>query len=375
MPRLRDLRLAPARSACAGRGLAIRDQEVSDHSATPSRRRRRIATLIVAEILWALYLLLTYYKVEWLARVKPDVWLYDWNVYHAAATDLVARDLYRVPLIEPGYELPVTIFNYPPLAAAWEVPLLPLGREDGGLAFVLLSLVAVVIGVAMTVRAAGLRPGFIWVPAILLTYAVFWAEVGADIGLANNNLLVFLLIALFAAAHMDRRHRVAGILLGLAIGTKIWPVLILILILRERRWTEVKWTAYALSLQGLLVVLWLGPDALPKMADAILFNTARDLGVATVLWTTAFRVWWDWWPVWGGYLVALLLIALPTRGRLGLGLAILAGLSLNANLWHHYIWSFVLAAALIGASINWREAAAYVRRLVRPRPAAAPQTS
>ena len=45
------------------------------------------------------------------------------------------------------------------------------------------------------------------------------------------------------------------------------------------------------------------------------------------------------------------LVAIPARGRSGLGLGIIAGLSLNANLWFHYVWSFALGWTLLAAGI------------------------
>ena len=66
----------------------------------------------------------------------------------------------------------------------------------------------------------------------------------------------------------------------------------------------------------------------------------------------------DWWPVWGGAAVAVVLLLLPVRGRAGLGIAILAGLAAIPNLWNHYLPFVLMALALIGADLadRWRNA-------------------
>jgi hypothetical protein len=66
-----------------------------------------------------------------------------------------------------------------------------------------------------------------------------------------------------------------------------------------------------------------------------------------VIWTSWARAAWEWWPAWGGYAVAALLLLVPATGRLGLGLGIVAGLSLNSYLWHHYAPVLVFGAALV----------------------------
>ena len=60
--------------------------------------------------LWAYFI--------WVQQFAPRfTWLIDWHVYAAAAQDLVAGDLYRVPLVS-AFSIPIDAFNYPPLAAA-----------------------------------------------------------------------------------------------------------------------------------------------------------------------------------------------------------------------------------------------------------------
>jgi hypothetical protein len=275
-----------------------------------------------------------------------DVWLFDWNVYQAGARDLVARTVYEIPLVQPGHRLPVEDFNYPPLAATWAAPLLPLGREAGGIVWLVICGTCLAIGTVFSVRAAGLWLGIAGLSLAVYTRLPFFF---GDVMLGNNNHLVFALIGVFVWAHLSSRQRLAGALLAMAIGTKVWPIALLVLLLRERRWTEMRWVLAGLTVQFAAFAVWQGLDGLEAMVGAVSGgNSARateaDVGV---LWTTAARLMWDWWPAWGGYALAVLLLAIPATGKAGLGLGILAGLSLNQNLWNHYLLTFLLAVVLL----------------------------
>ena len=312
--------------------------------------------LAAALLLWAVWLMRCAQIVIAHADRVPrrNTWLYDWNVYHAAAIDLLERALYRVPLIEPGHALPIDFFNYPPLAAAWAVPLLPFGREPGGIAWLLIGIAATSVGALLGARAIGLpwKWAAFLAGAALAVYA-HWPPVEAGILLGNNSHLVFGLVAGFALAHMRGHQRVAGVLLGLAIGTKLWPLALVVLLLRERRWPELRWAAGVLLVQAALVVAWLGPDVAGPMIDAIAGgNLGRsEPAIEHVIWTGWARVALDWWPDWGAYAVAAALLLVPAVGRLGLGLGIVAGLSLNLYLWHHYAPALVLGVLLTAAGV------------------------
>ena len=308
--------------------------------------------LVISLPLWAMWLTRsTWIVVAHTGHVpRSDAWLYDWNVYHAAAVDLLNRTLYRVPLVEPGHQLPIDFFNYPPLAAGLAVPFLPLPTEPGGIAWLVVGIVATSLGALIAGRAIGLS--WAWsslVAGAALVVYTGWAPFESHIVLGNNNHLLFALIAGFALAHRRERQRTAGVLLALAIGTKLWPVALLVVVLRERRWRELRWTGGVLAIQGLVAIAWLGPDVIGPMVPALVDqNVSRGIPSADlVIWTGWARAAWDWWPAWGGYAVAVALLLVPATGRLGLGLGIIAGLSLNTYLWHHYAPVFLFGAILI----------------------------
>jgi hypothetical protein len=59
----------------------------------------------------------------------------------------------------------------------------------------------------------------------------------------------------------------------------------------------------------------------------------------------------DWWPQWGGYAVAVLLLLIPATGLTGYGIATLAGLSAIPNLWRHYLGTIVFGFALLARGL------------------------
>jgi hypothetical protein len=284
-----------------------------------------------------------------LGPAGDSVWLYDWRVYYAGALDLVERDLYLDHGIGVrNLQMPVHVFNNPPMAAALPLPLLPFGYEVGGLIWVIAGAVALAASAVAAVRVLGIRLGWAWVGLFWLAYVVQPFFVRNTV-LGNVNAFMLPIVVAFAWAHLKGYQRSAGLLLGLAIAIKVWPVLIAILLIREKRWLEIEWTAALVAVQGIIVVLWLGPTVLPEMVAALRTVVPIPAGVV-VLWTTWARTSLEWWPAWGSIAVAGLLIAIPARGRLGLGLAMLAGLSLIANLWDHYLPTFVFVALLIATS-------------------------
>jgi len=307
----------------------------------------------VAALLWSTAIVLAINFVVLVFRRHSDALLFDFNVYWAGARDFVERDLYRAPLMLVGHHLPIGWFNYPPLAAAVVAPLLPFGRESAGLVFMVASSAGLGLGLQLSFLTLDPRRPWLWAGLLFAGYFLLWPYAAGELAVANNSQLVFLLVAGFAAAHASAQQRLAGVLLAMATGMKLWPIVLILLIARERRWTELRWGLGGMAVQAVVFLAWLGPDVVGPMASAILGqNVAHpDAGNVAVLWTTWARTSWAWWPMWGTYVVAGALLAIPATGRLGLGLGLLGGLSLNANLWHHYAPFFLLAFALMIAAV------------------------
>lgn len=283
--------------------------------------------------------------LAWVARlvgqqfIPQPTWLYDWHVYSAAASSLVERTLYYAPL-ESAFPLPVTVFNYPPLSALAVVPLLLLPDQVAGTMFVTANIAAMAAAAILAARLMRLSEAAAWAG---LGFYVFTFNPWAWLALLGNNTpLVLLLVVAFGHFHLERRQGLAGVLLGIAIGLKLWPAALLPLLIREGQWRSLLWAAGIGVAVGLATVAWLGPDVIGPAADAL-----RSRGVIKpenpVFGITWLRENLDWWPWWGGYAIAAALALIPARGRLGLGLGILAGMAAIPNLWRHY-----LPTALIG---------------------------
>lgn len=287
-----------------------------------------------------------------LGAEQPFLIHYDWHAYVAGALDLIDRTLYRQPLELGGVPLPLTAFNMPPMAALEAAVFLPLGRSAGGVAWQVLGVSAVALAAISlprlwgkswrrSVQVAGVILGvYLLLDHVLIPdpLSYWWGLV-----LGTNNYLMLGLIAAFAISYRAGRDRLAGSLLALAVATKIWPLTLAVLVLRERRWRVAVWAAALSGLQAFVWLAWLGPDVVPHAIEALL---QEDQAPEAIIGVAALRS-IDWWPSWAGWLVAALLLALPIRGRAGIGLAILAGLAVITNLWGHYLPTVLFAVGVL----------------------------
>lgn len=291
---------------------------------------------------WFLFALVTAVA---LARgpAAGGVFQVDWHVSRLGLDQLLDRTLYRTPLNDAGLVVSTPIFNLPPLLAAWAAPLAPLPLTVGGHAWQLVGALGVVVaGLVAADRSGVRRPMAVAGIALgVLSVTPLYVE---GLHLATNNYLVLGLVAGVAYAYLRGHHRWAGALLGLAIATKLWPATLLVVALRDGRWTTMRW-AIGAALLGLgPFFAWLGTDAIAAFATALRTQippTGYLIGPTAV---DGLR------PVWNaglGWAVTAGLLLLPARGATGLGVAILAGLAPIANLWIHYAPTVLFAVALV----------------------------
>ena len=306
-----------------------------------------VALWAFAIIIWAarfLHLLVAHY----------EGWLFDWHVYLAAARNFLDGNLYRVPLV---YEvrLPVDSFNYPPGSAAIVVPFMVLPDDVSGLLWVILNVASVAIVAVLTMYIIGARPIWLWSGLLFFLYsALEFSALPAMLG--NNTPMVLLFVAGAVAAHFANRATLSGVLLGIGIAMKLWPAALFVPLLRERQWQTLAWasgTAAVIIGGGLL---WLGgPSAVGPMVSSLLIDV-EPKPTQILIGLTWLRVHTDWWPEWGGYAVAILLLLIPVKGRLGYGIATFAGLAAIPNLWRHYSGSIAFATLLvIGGLVRRRD--------------------
>ena len=292
-----------------------------------------------------------------------------WNSYTKQFQDSCYTDIYPLYYTEGLYNKQVPYsghpVEYPVLiggamqAVAWlvrNVDATIRGREFYDVTVVLLALCAVA-AVLATARAAG--PGRRWQallvalsPALILNAFVNW------------DLIAMALTALGIAAWAARRGVWAGVLLGLAVATKFYPLVVLgallLLCLRAGRLREFAKTFAAAALAWLAVNLPVMIVALPGWATFYVFS--RDRGA-------------DWGSVWymfeyfnlprlGNYqlsvlnemsaaalvvavaAIALLALAAPRRPRLPqLCFLLLAAFLMTNKVWspQYVIWLVPLA--------------------------------
>jgi hypothetical protein len=289
------------------------------------------ASWIISVALWSAYLL----------HPHGSSYLLDFHVHAAGAWDLLDGTLYQTELLHPG-RLPVDRFNYPPLAAAIAVPFAWLPDPVGGSAWVILNIVAMAGACVLTTRLLGVALGWAGIGFGLFTIYP-WA---LSTLLGNINPLVLFLVLLFADLHLRGKQVESGVVLGIAVGLKLWPITLVSLLLRERRWSALAWLAWLLVLQAGVTVFLLGTDVIPHLVANLTYRL--PLGPEDfVIGPSAL----EWWPRWGSYLLAAALLLVPARGRMGIGLAMLAGMALVPNLWRHYFPTVVVAGLLILADV------------------------
>jgi hypothetical protein len=102
---------------------------------------------------------------------------------------------------------------------------------------------------------------------------------------------------------------------------------------------------------GLATITWLEPAVVGPAVDSI--RSRDDIKPGNVVFgITWLRESLDWWPSWGGYAIAAALAVIPARGRLGLGLGMLAGMAAVPNLWRHYLPTVAVGLLLVAFGIR-----------------------
>jgi hypothetical protein len=304
--------------------------------------RRSLGILSVAG--WLLFIYLSATTLMKGATSEGDVFQVDWHVYWAAAHDLLSGDLYQVPLDAGGLALSTPDFNLPPLSAAAALPLLALPIRFAG--YVWQAVGAGSIAVATIAALAIWRVPRPWLHGGLvagpLALTLLYVE---GLHLGTNNYLVLALVAGFAWLFLRGADAPAGALLGTALALKLWPAVLLVVALRERRLRLVAWAAGLAVIQGVVLFGWLGVDALPAFFENLRMPipaTGYLIGPSAV---DGVR---EAWNSGVGVVIGLAILALPLRGPAGIGAAIVAGLCAIPNLWIHYGPTVLFAGSLLG---------------------------
>ncbi len=247
-------------------------------------------------------------------------------------------------------------FTYPPFATVAMVPLaLPPLRLTAAL-WAAVSMAALAVTVALVRRELG-RPAPGWLVALLTAAAVALEPIWQNVTFGQVNTLIMLAV-LVDLLRPDRRG--SGVLVGLAAGLKLTPLVFVVLLLLVGRRAAAGRAVLAfagtvavgfVAMPGASVTYWtdgllaadrVGPPALAHNQSVFgALTRLLDGKPSTLLWLA----------VAGPLALAVLLVGARWWRRgdrvLGTGLAALAMLVLSPVSWtHHWVWAAPLALVL-----------------------------
>lgn len=305
------------------------------------------ASAIVALAGWLLFAYLTLTTMSGRAGSGGEVFQVDWHVYWAGANDLLGRELYRVPLDAQGLTLSTPHFNLPPFSAVWPLPLLGLPISVGGSIWQVVAAASIAFAAAVSLDLVRVSRPWLMAGIVIgpLAPTLLYLE---GLHLATNNYLVLGLVAGFAWHYLRAAEAPAGVLLGIAIATKLWPAVLLVPAVRARRWGVVAWAIGIAVVTGVVLFAWVGFDAVPLFVQRLgtaIPPTGYLIGPVSV---DGLR---ELWSGGLGLLVGVVILALPLRGPAAIGAAILAGMAAIPNLWIHYGPTILFAGALIAGAL------------------------
>ena len=300
-----------------------------------------------------------------LNRVRMHRHLIDLQVYRKGAwAFLHGRDLYGPGL--PGPRLPYT---YTPFSTVAFAPLSVLPLHVAMIAHTFASIAALYAGIALVTRELSADQS--WTPstiaiAALVTFGAYWSEpVSQTLGFGQINLVLMGLVLVDLLAL--RNSRWAGVLIGIAAGIKLTPLIfVAYLLLTGRRRPGVVALLSASSTVAIGWVLMPGPSThyfLHLMFDDRRIGAPGYVGNQSLngMWTRIEHGYVPARPFWDLSAVVVLGVGLWAARRVharfgephGLAVAAITGLLVSPISWsHHWVW-FVVPAMIV-ASSAWR---------------------
>jgi alpha-1,2-mannosyltransferase len=199
----------------------------------------------------------------------------DFRAYIGAARDMAAgHSPYHS--FDGSASVVMTGFDYPPFAAVLVRPLALLSDQAAMTTWLLMSLGCTVAGALVVVRTA--LPASWPRTELALLGALAFSPVTYNYWHGQMNPVIFLLLALAFRSWVRGRELSTGVLLGLAAGIKLAPVVLIVLLLRRRWW---RGTA-AMALTGLATVavaaLALGTGPVRAFVTDVLPSLTRETG-------------------------------------------------------------------------------------------------
>ena len=299
----------------------------------------------------------------------------DFAAYLGAARSMAAggsayANFSSAPVTETG-------FVYPPFAALLVRPLALLSTRAAMVVWLWLTLACAVTGAIVVARTALPRS---W-PRVELAVlaAIAFAPATYNYWHGQINPVIFLLLAISYWAYVRDRQVTAGVLLGLAAGIKIAPIIFLIVLIR-RHW----WRGTAAMVSTGVVTLILGAFAvgggaaitfvtkvLPGLnrATGWIYNQSLGGAIGRVAYQSVLVVQPTSWPVQVANIVAALLVVgltgwavrpawrSPEERGAEFGLAITAMLLAGGVAWYaHFVHLIIPLFCVLGlvAARGWR---------------------
>jgi hypothetical protein len=218
----------------------------------------------------------------------------DLNVYQASAANHVALGIAHIPH---------TSYIYPPFFAVLLRPLALLSYRDAEIVWFCCNVL--LLGVVCLLLAPLLRISWRWSAVLfgasVVVPAVYDTWLLGQVSILLTALLLASLLLTYTPMPTVRRDVVAGLLLGLAVAIKLYPLVLVGVYLRHRRWRVLQGIMYSLGGAFVVGTLWGGgwsttwywfTDVLPATSTMAPFPANQSLrGVVERFFTaTTFQV-------------------------------------------------------------------------------------
>lgn len=231
----------------------------SRHSPLP---REMLTFLCLNFLLFAICLCFILYRVHYDASYAHG--LIPTILSRPLFTDLLALSTNMRMLHDPGFFTNPPPWNYPaPAVFLYRLLLLRIFRpfpNEGELFYLVLvsaGLITVLIATAKTLVRKGLSTGWAWaypLLTLLLSWPVFFG-----IRQGNIEALTWLVVAAAVWACFQDRWWLAAVLVGLVAGFKIYPILLLALFLKRRKYIEIGLSLLTFVLFNVAGLAYIGP--------------------------------------------------------------------------------------------------------------------
>ena len=251
---------------------------------------------------------------------------FDFSIYYASGLAMREhRDPYTTDLntIAPALDLEIEPMHYatdPPtyLLAFEPLTLLPLER-----AFWLweaLNLAALLVSLALLFKGSGLGA---WTTLAIVALALLYPPVGEHFFYGQNKIFVLLMLALMIRWMAGGHDAAAGLILGVAVLMRGFPLLIVGYLLLRRRWRAIAYTILGIVAGALATIAFLGlPQTLSFSHGLQTVAMPRYLAVPINVSLGAFVSRMYWYSIGAGpglsNLIRRLLVAAAQLGVLAL---------------------------------------------------------